>query len=174
MHIGGEGTQESLAKGVKAALDAVDAVRSKAPSPRLQTAAADVPTTSSIDSGSISAILGAKGMSKDGMFKAVIGRKVEMPCGCEAGKEMGVNTWVALAGSPDKALVDGDFVVFAGELQPVLRALRKSNISIVAIHTHMESEKPEAMFLHYWGVGKAEDLARGVKSALDAQAKAGH
>lgn len=67
--------------------------------------------------------------------------------------------------------VDGDFVTFDAELQPVLKALRASNINIVAIHNHMGGESPKAIFLHYWGIGPAEKLAEGVKAALDAQAK---
>ena len=106
------------------------------------------------------------------MYKVVVGRTVKMPCGCTMGKEMGVNTWAAFAGSDDRAIVDGDFVTFEGELQPVLKALRAAGINIVAIHNHMEGESPKAIFLHYWGWGTAADLARGVKSALDAQAEA--
>ena len=44
----------------------------------------------------------------------------------------------------------------------MLKALRKSNIDIVAIHQHMTGEQPRVLFLHYWGVGKAQDLARGL------------
>ena len=47
-----------------------------------------------------------------------------MPCGCEVGKEMGVNTWAAFAGTDDNAVVDGDFAVLEDELQPVLKSLR--------------------------------------------------
>jgi len=90
-----------------------------------------------------------------------------MPCGCTVGKEMGVNTWAALAGTDDHAVVDGDFVTFAGELQPVLKALRAGGIDIVAIHSHMAGESPRVLFLHYWGQGRAADLAQTVKRALD-------
>jgi hypothetical protein len=31
----------------------------------------------------------------------------------------------------------------------------------------MTGEQPRILFLHYWGVGKAQDLARGLRSALD-------
>ena len=31
----------------------------------------------------------------------------------------------------------------------------------------MTGEEPRIMFLHYWGVGPADALARGVRSALD-------
>ena len=103
------------------------------------------------------------------MVKCTIGRLVKMPCGCEAGKEMGVNTWAAFYGADDNAFVDGDFATFDGELQPVLRALRSARINVVAIHQHMEGETPRVIFLHYWGRGQAKQLAQGVRSALDAQ-----
>ena len=32
-------------------------------------------------------------------------------------------------------------------------------------------EKPRILFLHYWGRGKAADLAAKLKSALDTQSK---
>jgi hypothetical protein len=87
--------------------------------------------------------------------------------GHEMGKAMGVNTWAAFAGSDERAVVDGDFAMTEGELQGVLKALRKAGILIVAIHNHMAGEQPRILFLHYWGVGRTEDLARGVRSALD-------
>jgi hypothetical protein len=169
MHIGGEGNVEMLAQGVEAAADAVKSIRAKSPQPSAGGVATQVPTTNSVSAERIKGILGVDGTAKDGMFKAVIGRTVKMPCGCTIGKEMGVNTWAAFAGSDERAIVDGDFVTFEGELQPVLKALRSGGINIVAIHNHMEGESPKAIFLHYWGVGAAEDLARTVRAALDAQ-----
>ena len=106
------------------------------------------------------------------MVKFTIGRTTKMPGGCEVGKEMGVNTWAAFIGSDEHAIVDGDFITFEGELQPVLKSLRANRINIVAIHSHMEGDNPKAIFLHYWGIGPASELANGLKAALDAQAKA--
>ena len=57
----------------------------------------------------------------------------------------------------------------ASEVQPVLRALRKSGIHIVALHNHMAGEQPAFYFTHFWGKGKPAGLAKGIKSALDAQ-----
>jgi hypothetical protein len=105
------------------------------------------------------------------MFKVVIGRKAKMECGCDAGKEMGVNTWAAFAGTDQEALVDGDFVVLESELQAVLKSLRHDGINIVAIHHHMIGETPRYLFLHYWGRGPASELAQAVKSALENTAK---
>jgi len=55
------------------------------------------------------------------------------------------------------------------ELQAVLKAMRGAGINIVAIHQHMTHESPRYVFLHYWGKGKATDLASAVRKALDAQ-----
>jgi len=169
MHIGGEGASESLAHGVRKAFDKVKAIRSGHADPGTSFGAEPLPEKSSITGKPIDDILGSKGQAKDGMFKVVIGRKTKSACGCEAGKEMGVNTWAAFAGTDENAVVDGDFAVMEAELQGVLKALRGSGINIVAIHHHMTMETPRILFLHYWGRGKAADLARGVKAAVDTQ-----
>jgi Domain of Unknown Function (DUF1259) len=99
-----------------------------------------------------------------------IGRTTKMH-GHEVGNAMGVNTWAAFAGSDEKAVVDGDFIMFESELQPVLKALRSAGIHIVAIHHHMVGESPRTVFLHYWGVGPTRALAQGLKAALATQTK---
>jgi hypothetical protein len=102
------------------------------------------------------------------MFKVVVGRTAAMH-GVTVGNEMGVNTWAAFAGTDDDAVVDGDFAMREAELQAVLKSMRASGINIVAIHQHMTGESPRILFLHYWGKGKAVDLAKAVKTALDTQ-----
>ena len=87
--------------------------------------------------------------------------------GHTVGKAMGVNTWAAFAGSDDKAVVDGDFAMLESELQAVLKALRGGGIDVVAIHQHMTGEQPRIMFLHYWGIGPTEELAKTLRAALD-------
>ena len=166
MHIAGEGDVEKLAAAVKAALAKTKEIRASKPEPATAFGQPSIPSKNSITSAQIEEALGVKGQAKDGMFKAVIGRKAKMPCGCEVGKEMGVNTWAAFAGTDDNAVVDGDFAVTEDELQPVLKSLRASNINVVAIHNHMTHEQPRMVFLHYWGRGKAVDLAGAVKRAL--------
>jgi hypothetical protein len=86
--------------------------------------------------------------------------------GVKIDNAMGVNTWAAFAGSDDNATIDGDFAVTEDELQPVLKSLLKDKINIVAIHQHMTHEEPRIMFFHYWGRGRAKDLANGVKGGL--------
>jgi hypothetical protein len=48
-----------------------------------------------------------------------------------------------------------------------LKSLRKAGINIVAIHQHMTNEEPRIIFFHYWGQGKAQDLAKAVRTAIN-------
>jgi len=167
MHIGGEASLETLAKAVRATQDKVKEIRSTAAQPAKGFEGSPLTEESSIDGKRIEEILGTKGQANNGMFKVVIGRKARMHGMVELGKEMGVNTWAAFAGSNDNSFVDGDFIVLESELQPVLKSLRASGINIVAIHHHMTHEQPRFIFLHYWGKGAAAQLAQGVRKALD-------
>jgi uncharacterized protein DUF1259 len=166
MHIGGEGSVEQLAKGVRAALDAEKAIRQKNKQP-VMLFGAPPPSPSKIDAAKLDGVLGVKGSAKDGMYKAVFGRKTQAQCGCTIGKAMGISTWSAFGGSDADAVVDGDFAVAEDELQPVLKALRGGGINIVAIHSHTTGESPRLLFLHYWGRGPAAGLAATVKRAVD-------
>lgn len=165
MHVGGTGDPEKLAESIGKVFAKI-----KEPSKddgNLPYADID-PSKTSLDPKKIEDILGVKGNMKDGVYKITIGRTTTMD-GHEMGNAMGVNTWVAFAGSDEKAVVDGDFAMLESELQNVLKALRKAGIFIVAIHNHMTMENPRIIFLHYWGVGSTNDLAHGLKEALDSQ-----
>ena len=167
MHIGGMGDTARMATAVKAVYDRVAQVRAAQASPS-SAFPGDIPATSSISAGPIEEVFGMKSQSSNGMVKVVIGRKATMH-GVEVGNEMGINTWAAFAGSDQQAVVDGDFAMLEGELQTVLKTMRAEGINIVAIHQHMTQETPRYMFLHYWGKGKAVDLAKAVKKALNTQ-----
>jgi len=166
MHIGGDGEAATLAGGVKAVFDAVKQYRAAHPQIAHGFGNEPLPDKSSISTDPLNAIFGAKAQAQDGMAKFVFGREVTMECGCKAGKEMGVNTWAAFVGSDDNAIVDGDFVVTADELQAALKSLRGDGINIVAIHSHMTEDTPHVLFFHYWGRGSAADLATSLKKAL--------
>lgn len=165
MHIGGEGAADQLATGVKLAFAKEKEIRAANPTPR-HGFGSPVASPSRISAAPLEAIFGIKGQAKDGMVKFVIGREVTMNCGCKIGAEMGVNTWSAFAGTDSDAVVDGDFAVHESELQTVLKTLRGGGINIVAIHSHMTGETPRTLFLHYWGRGAADALARSLKAAL--------
>jgi hypothetical protein len=170
MHIGGNGSAEQLAPAVRKVLDAVKGVRAAVSTPAPRFAGEAVAEKSAITAATLDTILGVKGETNNGMYKATIGRSALMH-GAKVGKQMGVNTWAAFAGTDENALVDGDFAMTKDELQGVLKSLRKAGINIVAIHNHMTHEDPQYVFLHYWGKGAAATLAKGLKSALDTQAR---
>jgi hypothetical protein len=165
MHIEGEGAVDKLAGAVRKVYDAAKQVRVGSPDPKDSFGAARLPDKSSITAAPLNEIFGAQGESKDGMVKFTFGRPATMH-GTNIGKDMGVNTWAAFAGSDDNAVVDGDSTVTEDELQPVLKMLIKDGINIVAIHQHMTHEQPRMMFFHYWGRGHAADLAQKIKGAF--------
>jgi hypothetical protein len=165
MHIGGTGTTEQLATAVHKTLDAAAAASG---SNRDGFVGPGIPDKSSIDAKPLESILGGTAQEKDGMAKFVFAKKTTMH-GVEASAAMGVNTWAVFAGSDETCVVDGDFAMLEGELQGVLRALRGASINVVAIHNHMTHEEPRIMFLHYWGKGRAADLARGIAAARSTQ-----
>ena len=171
MHIGGHGSPDKLAAAVRAVFDRVKEIRATNPQPAARFPGDPIPERSSISAEPLQTILGTKGQASDGMLKVVVGRSAKMH-GASVGNEMGVNTWAAFAGSDDNAVVDGDFAMLESELQAVLKSMRARGINIVAIHHHMSEETPKYLFLHYWGRGKAADLARAVRAALDAQSAA--
>ena len=165
MHIEGEGAVDKLASAVRKVYDAAKQIRAANSQPKDSFGAVPLPQKNSVNAGPLNQIFETQGESKDGMIKFTFGRPAKMH-GTNIGKDMGVNTWAAFAGSDDNAIVDGDFAVTEDELQPVLKSLLKDKINIVAIHQHMTHEEPRIMFFHYWGRGPAKDLANAVKGGF--------
>jgi len=168
MHIGGEGQAESLAAGVKAVWGAIRAVRSTHPQPATSFGGA-TPKPGHVDAGAMSKIVGQPASDSQGVAKITIGRTGTMQ-GMAVGASMGLTTWAAFSGSDALAAMDGDFIMTAEEVQPVLHALREARVHIVALHSHMIGERPNFYFTHFWSIGKAQDLAHAFRAALDAQA----
>ncbi len=163
MHIGGMGDEVMLAQAVGKVFARIQETSGgKGETPRAEID----PTASTLDPKKIDAILGKSGDRTGGVYKLTFGRETKMH-GVSAGSSMGVNTWAAFAGSDEKAVVAGDFAMLESELQGVLKALRAAGINIVAIHQHMTGESPRVLFLHYWGLGRTEDLGRGLRAALN-------
>lgn len=164
MHVGGEGAPSDLARGVRAIFDTVAELRGGDPA---AAAAGSVPDT--LDTARIASILGHEGRSSRGVYKVTIGRPdVNLQArGVQVTTFMGFNTWASWQGSPERAAVAGDFAMLEDEVAPVIEALVDHGIEVVAVHTHMTHERPQIFFLHYWGVGPAEELARGLRAALD-------
>jgi hypothetical protein len=168
MHIGGSGKTGDMAKKVKAVLDGV--VQSRGHNPSASTVA---DLSFSIDSKKLDDILGYKGEMSKGVYKYTIGRPdVKLKeHRVSVTSFLGFNTWAAFQGTPDHAAVAGDFAMLENEVADVIKTLIENGIEVVAMHNHMVHEQPKIFFLHYWGVGNPEQLAKGLKAALDKTGK---
>jgi len=170
MHIGGSGKTEVMAQKAKAVLDKVKELRGGDPS---KGTASNEPVQNTLDTKRLDEILGYKAEMSKGVYKYTIGRAdVKLTeHGVPVSTFLGFNTWAAWQGTPDKAAVAGDFTMLENEVEPVLKALIENGIEVVALHNHMVHEQPRIYFLHYWGVGNAEQLAKGLRAALDQTGK---
>lgn len=166
MHIHGHGTPAELARKVKPALDLIGKGVSRPATTAVAPPAGSPSTT--IDTAAIAQIVGTPGEQTGAVYKITIGRDdlklTEM--GAPLNARMGLNTWAAFVGTNDTAAIAGDVAMLASEVTPVLTALRKNGLDVVAIHHHMTDTRPTIFFLHYWGTGPADKLARGFKAAL--------
>ena len=170
MHIGGSGKTDGMAQKAKAILDKVKEVRGGDPS---KGTASSEPVTNTLDTKKLDEILGYKAEMSKGVYKYTIGRpdiKLKEH-GTTVTTFLGFNTWAAFQGSPDHAAVCGDFTMLEDEVAPVIKALVENGIEVVAVHNHMVHEQPRIFFLHYWGVGNAEQLANGLRAALNETGK---
>lgn len=171
MHIGGHGDPARLATGVKAMWDAIKEVRQASPQPAARFSG-PLPSAGpdQIDPQPIARITGlAPSTNPGGVIKISVGRAGSMH-GATFGGSMGLSTWAAFSGSEALAAIDGDFAMTGAEVQPVLRAMRKAGLNVVALHNHMIGEAAPFYFVHFWATGPVDVLARGFKAALDAQA----
>jgi hypothetical protein len=163
MHIGGMGTEEKLAASVRAVLEKVKELRKGNPADGNKDE-----VQNSIDINALDNLLGSKGEMSRGVLKYTIGRPdVDLKDHkASVSSFAGFNTWAAWQGTPERAAVAGDFAMLEDEVAPVIKALVENGIEVVAVHNHMVHEEPRIFFLHYWGVGPADQLAATLKSAL--------
>src|SRR6266852_6098111 len=162
MHVHGMGKAPDLARRVKPGLDLIGHVKPEAVAPASVGGAA-------LDTGKLVKIVGHEGEQSGAVYKITVGRDDlgMKEHGAVINARMGLNTWAAFVGTQEDAAIAGDVAMLESEVTPVLKALRKNGLDVVAIHHHMTGDRPVVIFLHYWGRGPAEKLATGFKAALD-------
>jgi hypothetical protein len=175
MHVMGHGTPADLAKRAKPGLDLIGHVPSQRNVPSISMSSPSDVQAGKIDTAKIAQIAGHEGEQNGAVYKITVGRDdlALKEMGATINARMGLNTWAAFFGSDQKAVIAGDVAMLENEVQPVLKALRKSGLEVVAIHHHMIGSRPAIIFLHYWGMGSADQLAKGFRSALDCLGKPG-
>jgi len=168
MHVHGMGKAADLSRRVKPGLDLIGHVKPEVVSPA---STGGTP----LDTAKLAKIAGHEGEQTGVVYKITVGRDDlgMKEHGAVINARMGLNTWAAFVGTQQDAAIAGDIAMLESEVTPVLKALRKNGLDVVAIHHHMTGDRPVVIFLHYWGRGPAEQLAVGFKAALDELGKGG-
>src|SRR6266567_2527972 len=114
--------------------------------------------------------LGKQGDFKDGVLKINIPRsdlKVTID-GIATPTPFGFGGWLAMTkGTADTEVMMGDLVLLEDEVNPVMSALLSNGLEVTALHNHFFFESPRIFYMHVHGHGKAADLAKMVKPAVD-------
>jgi len=168
LHITAIGNLLALAARLRKLLDTIETIRRAHPSPSLESAMTQFPGKSNITASVLDSILEAHGQVEDGMYKVSMGMR-GLVLGIPVGHQMGLETWAAFSGTDEKTLLEGEIVMTRDQIQDVLRALRTAAINIAALDHPMIDDRPEFFFVQYWGQGRAVDLARGLRRALETQ-----
>jgi hypothetical protein len=167
MHLHGMGDPVELASKYGSAIQATKLHPSNQPS---STASSSVRTAKEMfDLAALDKAVELTGKVNGPIYKYVVGRDDlrVIAMGAEITSAIGLNTWAAFAGESDAAHIAGDVAMLESEVNPVIRALRKHNLEVVAVHQHMLEEQPRIIFLHYYGRGPALTLAESFRAALD-------
>lgn len=175
MHVHGHGRAADLAHRVKIALDLIGHVaHAQSGSSENETAQTKSPAGKPFAEGKLNSqrldeIIAHKGEFLGPVYKVTVGRDdlTLKDMGAVINSRMGLNTWAALYGTDQNAVIAGDVAMLDVEVNAVLKALRENGLEVVAIHHHMTGTNPTIIFLHYWGAGPAEKLATGFKAALN-------
>lgn len=160
LHYAGTGDPSKLASAIKAILGVTRTPVGKPGSMEQE--------KKSNDLAKLESIMGHNGHQKGNLIQFSVERKDkimenEMEIPSALGTSMPIN--FELVGK--KAATTGDFVLTTDEVNPVIKALSENNIQITAVHNHMLRESPRLFFLHFWGYDIPENLAKGIKAAID-------
>ncbi|MDQ6760970.1 MAG: DUF1259 domain-containing protein [Acidobacteriota bacterium] len=116
-----------------------------------------------------------KTLGKQGDYKANV-LKVNIPRndlkvtvdGIATPTPFGFGGWLALTkGTGGNDVMMGDLVLLEDEVNPVMSALLDNGLEVTALHNHFFFESPRIFYMHVHGHGKAADLARMAKPAVD-------
>jgi Domain of Unknown Function (DUF1259) len=66
-----------------------------------------------------------------------------------------------------RAAINGDFIMTADQVNPVIKALRSHGLTLVELHNHWLYEQPRLFYMHFWATGDATGLARALRAGLD-------
>lgn len=164
MHVGGHGDPAKMATAI---LQALQSSRT----PLAPPTAPSAPPAIDLDTAQLDQIIGVEGVANGGVYQFAVPRRDPVTEGgmqlAPAGP-MGVATAIGFQPTGGgKAAITGDFVLTGDEVNPVIKALRENGIEVTAVHSHMLTEQPRLIFMHFWANDDALKLAKGLRAALD-------
>src|SRR3954468_5137466 len=169
MHVGGHGDPAKMATAILQALQSSKTPLTPPAAPAAQPAI-------DLDTAQLDQIIGVKGNPNGGVYQFAVPRRDPIT---EDGMQLTppgpIGAATAIGFQPTgggKAAITGDFVLTGEEVNPVVKALRENGIEVTAIHSHMLTEQPRLIFMHFWANDDAIKLAKGLRAALDKTASA--
>ncbi|MGH9454404.1 MAG: DUF1259 domain-containing protein [Terriglobia bacterium] len=79
-----------------------------------------------------------------------------------------VVSFVTFTGTGDVSEMMGEICALSGEVTPAIAKLRAGGFQISAVHNHFLGESPRLVFIHFAGKGRAAEMARSFRAALEA------
>jgi len=135
-------------------------------------ARADAQERAKFNTARIEEITGGKGtlLGDESVFKLTFPR-TDVPIKVD-GRTMepflGFMSWAAFKpGAAAECMVMGDLVLFEDEVSGAMDACLESGVAVTALHNHFFFDEPKVYFMHIGGEGSLDQLAGGVKKALD-------
>ncbi len=118
----------------------------------------------------VAKIIGKAGTLQSGIYKIGLPRTdLSVHIGeTKVEPAAGLGSWMAFTFAETDTVCDGDLVLSASEVNPVISALQAGGIEVSAVHNHLIGEEPQIMYVHFFGKGKRDELAQTLKAALDA------
>ena len=161
LHVKAHGDPVKIAQAIRDALAQTRTPLGALPTPS--------PAPVNLDTAAVAAAIGMSGRVNGGVYQVSVPRRETIfEGGDEVPPSMGVATAVNFQPTGGgKAAITGDFVLLAGEVNPVIRVLIQNGIEVTAVHSHLLEESPPLLFLHFWANDDAIRLARGLRTALD-------
>jgi len=140
MHISGHGDAVKLAEAIRHALSYTKTPLEGSPTATLKRRAPE-----ELDIRKVEQALGRSGKENSGVYQFSVPRAEKIMDGeIEVPPSMGVATAINFQPTGGgRALITGDFVLIASEVNPVIRALRENEIAVTALHCHMLFESPD-------------------------------